>query len=88
MLRQGGDVDTVKDDLSGIGLPRAADGVLHGAFARAVAADDGDEIPIVQRERQVVQRDLFIHGAAVENLCYMAHFKHDSYLLWRRCAFS
>ena len=46
VLRQRGDVDAVQLDAALVGLPGAADGVLHGALSGAVAADDGDEIPV------------------------------------------
>ena len=63
VLRQGGNVDAVQLDAALVGLPGTADGVLHGALSGAVAADDGDEIPVPQRQAQVVQRHALVHGA-------------------------
>ena len=81
VLRQGGEVDPVQKDLPRIRQPCAADGVLHGALPGAVAADDGDEVPVVEGEGQIVEGDLLIHGTGIEDLGHMAHFKHDGSLL-------
>ena len=54
---------------------------LHGALPGAVAADDGDEVPVVEGEGQIVEGDLLIHGTGIEDLGHMAHFKHDGSLL-------
>ena len=81
MLRQGGEIDPVQKDLPRIRQPCAADGVLHGALSGAVAADDGDEVPVVEGEGQIVEGDLLIHGTGIEDLGHMAHFKHDGSLL-------
>ena len=81
VLRQRGNVDAVQLDAALVGLPGAADGVLHGALSGAVAADDGDEIPVPQRQAQVVQRHALVHGAAVEGLGDVIHFQHGRCLL-------
>ena len=47
----------------------------------AFSADDGDEVPVVEGEGQIVEGDLLIHGTGIEDLGHMAHFKHDGSLL-------
>ena len=76
MLRQAGDVGAVDDDLTAVDLEGARDGVQHGRLARAVAADDGDEIAVVESQVQIVQRGLCVDGAGVKGLAHIDEFKH------------
>ena len=66
----------VDDDLAGVDKERAGGGVEHRGLARAVAADDGDEVAVVQRQTQAVQRGLGVDGAGVEGLIKFLEFKH------------
>ena len=68
VLRHGGHVHAVEDDAAGVHRPDACDGVEHGGFSGAVAADDGHEIARLQMQGQTVERPLFIDGAGVEGL--------------------
>ena len=68
VLRHGGHVHTVEDDAPVVHRPDARNGVEHGGFAGAVAADDGHEIARIQVQGQSVERPLFIDGAGVEGL--------------------
>jgi len=68
VLRHGSHVHTVEDDAPVIHRPDARDGVEHGGFAGAVAADDGHEIARLQVQGQAVERPLFVDRAGVEGL--------------------
>ena len=68
VLRHGSHVHTVEDDAAGVHRPDARDGVEHGGFAGAVAADDGHEIARLQMQGQSVERPFLIDGAGVEGL--------------------
>ena len=76
VLGQVRDVGAVDDDLAGVDKERAGGGVEHRGLARAVAADDGDEVAVVQRQTQAVQRGLGVDGAGVEGLIKFLEFKH------------
>jgi len=76
VLGQVRDVGAVDDDLAGVDKERAGGGVEHRGLARAVAADDGDEVAVVQRQTQAVQRGLGVDGARVEGLIKFLEFKH------------
>ena len=66
MFRQAGNIHVVDDDAALINSPYPGDRVEHGGFSRAVAADDSDEIAVVQMQAQPVQSYLFIDGFGVE----------------------
>ena len=66
MLRQAGNIHAVDHDAALVNGPYPGDGVEHGGFSRAVAADDGNEIAVVQVQVQPIQGHLFIDGFGVE----------------------
>ena len=76
VLGQVRDVSAVDDDLAGVDKERAGGGVEHRGLARAVAADDGDEVAVVQRQTQAVQRGFGVDGAGVKGLIKFLEFKH------------
>ena len=76
VLGQVRDVGAVDDDLAGVDKERAGGGVEHRGLARAVAADDGDEVAVVQRQTQAVQRGFGVDGAGVKGLIKFLEFKH------------
>ena len=78
VLAQAGDVGAIDHDLALVHRPDAGHRVQHGGFARAVAPDDGDEIALVQMERQSVQGRLFVDGAGVEGLGNVLNVKHGA----------
>ena len=75
-LRHGGHVHAVEDDAPVVHRPDARDGVKHGGFSGAVAADDGHEIARLQVQRQPVERPLFVDRAGVEGLGDMVQCQH------------
>ena len=83
ILRQGGHVHAVNEDFPGVHLKHSGDGVEHGALARAVAADDGDEIALVHGQIQTVQRHLLVHRSGVEGLAdiFQLQHRHTSFFL-------
>ena len=76
MLAQAGDVHAVDDNFAFIHRPHTGHGVQHGGLARAVAADDGDKIALVQLQVQAVQGRFLVHGACVEGLGNILDLKH------------
>ena len=66
MLRQGGDILAIEENASLIHGPDARDRVEHGGFARAVAADNGDEIAGLEVQVQTVESLLLINGAGIK----------------------
>jgi hypothetical protein len=76
VLRQMGHVHPAHGDGALVHRPHPGDGVEEGGLARAVAADDGDEVPLVQVERHPIQGGFFVHGAGVEGLIDIFHVKH------------
>ena len=78
---QAGHVGAVDDDGALVHGPGAGDGVHQGALAGAVAADDGDEVPVLHGEIHAVQGALFVHRAGVESLIDPFDLKHASHLL-------
>ena len=66
VLRHGGHVHAVEDDAPVVHRPDARNGVEHGGFSGAVAADDRHEIARIQVQRQAVERPFFIDGTGVE----------------------
>ena len=76
VLGQLSDVHAVNADGALVHRPHAGDGVEHGGLARPVSANDGDEVPLLQGERQMVQRRLLVNGAGVEGLTDLMQFKH------------
>ena len=83
ILRQGGHIHAVNEDFTGVHLKHSGDGVEHGALARAVAADDGDEIALVHGQIQTVQRHLLVHRSGVEGLAdiFQLQHRHTSFFL-------
>ena len=86
VLGLGGHVLTIDDDFALVHAPHAGHGVEHGGFPRAVAADDGHEVPFVQAQVQIRQRHLFVDGAGIEGLVDMADIKHCDRLPGKKCA--
>ena len=76
VLGQVGDVDAVDGDGAGIHRPHPGHGIEQGGLAGAVAADDGDEIPVGQGEGDPVEGPLLIDGAGVKGLVDLFEFKH------------
>ena len=66
--------------VDGIG---ARDGVHQGGFARAVAADDGDEVACVEVKAHVVQGQLLGDGAGVEGLGDVLDVEHYFFTAFR-----
>ena len=60
VLRQAGDIPAVNENLTGVHRPDACDGVECGGFSRAIAADDGYKIPVIQFQIDAVERILLI----------------------------
>ena len=78
ILRLEGDVLAVQVNISAVGEKAAADGVEQSGFARAVGADDGDEVTGVQVQAQVPQGYLFVDGAGVEGFGDVVDLQHVS----------
>ena len=76
-----GYVHAVDFDGAVVRLPHACDGVEQGRFACAVAADDGDEIAVLQLQIQPVQGGLGVDRACVEGLLQVGDLKHGAHLL-------
>ena len=66
VLRQRRHVHAVNEDVPLVDRPDARDGVQERRFARAVAADDSDEIAVVEAQAQILQRLLGVNRAGME----------------------
>ena len=77
VLRKVRHVRTVDDDLAGVDEERAGGGVEHRRLARAVAADDGDEIAVVERDAQAAEGGLCVDRAGIKGLVEILEFKHS-----------
>ena len=78
MLRQAGDVLPVHEDLAHINGPHTGNGVQHGGLARAVAADNGDKIAVLQGQLQPAQGNLLVDGAGIKGLVNVFDLKHGA----------
>ena len=91
IFRELGDVHIVDEHLPLVEREDARHSVEHGGFSCAVTADDGHEIAVVQRQVEVLQRDLFIDRAGVKYFGNVFQFKHLSSppvsFSWRRRSF-
>ena len=76
ILRHEGDVLAVKLDLAAVREKAAGNSVEERGFARAVCADDGDEIALCGVEAEVFDRLFGVDRAGVEGLRDMREFKH------------
>ena len=76
MLRQVGDIPPAEGDGAVINLEGTGDGVEHGALAGAVAADDRNEIALVQGQVHTGQRHLAHDGAGVEGFPQVFEDEH------------
>ena len=76
MLRQMGDVPAAEEDGAVIDLEGTGDGVEHGALAGAVAADDRDEIALVQGQVHTGQRHLAHDRTGVEGFAEVLQDQH------------
>ena len=68
VFAEAGDIGAVDGDAAVVHRPDAGHRIEHGGLAGAVAADDGDEIALVEVEGQAVQGGLFVHRAGIEGL--------------------
>ena len=80
MLRQACNVHAVNDYPAAIYGIYACDHIKHRGFARAVTADDSNEITVVKVEIDAVECLLFIDCSGVEGLFYCNNIKHLPYL--------
>ena len=78
MLRQHRDILALEENAAGIGEERATDRAEERRFARAVRADDRDEITVCHGERQIVEGGLGVLGAGVERFGDVLQFQHLS----------
>ena len=76
MLRAEGHVLAVQKDFPGVCQEAAGDGVEQGRFARAVGADDGDEVAGADVEGEIIQRRLSVRRAGVKGLSQMGKLQH------------
>ena len=76
MLAQAGNVHAVNEDLALVHRPHTGNGIQHGGFSCAVAADDGNEIALVQLQVQAVQGGLLVHRACIEGFGNILDLKH------------
>ena len=76
MLAQAGDVHAVNEDLALVHRPHTGNGIQHGGFTCTVAADDGNEIALVQLQAQPVQGGLLVHRACIEGFGNILDLKH------------
>ena len=76
MLRQAGDILSIDENFSHIHRPDTRHRVEHGGLACAVSANDGDKVPVIQRQIQPVQRHFLIDRSGVEGLVYILDLKH------------
>ena len=83
VFRQIGHIHPVDRDAALIYRPDARHGVEQRGFARAVAADDRDEIAVVQGQGNAVQRGLFVDRARIKGLADLFDLKHGSFPLSR-----
>ena len=81
---QKGDIFARQRDGAGVGDELARNGVEQRGFARAVGADDGGKVTVVEVKVHAFQRDLLIDGAGVERFADVFQFKHGAHLLSRR----
>ena len=79
VLAQFGDVDAVDQNLALVYGPDTGHRVQHGGFARTVAADDGNEVALVQLQVQPVQGRFLIDRACIEGLGDILDLKHFSH---------
>ena len=76
VLGQTGQVIAVQMDHAGIHRIHACNEVQRGGLARAVAADDGDKIAVLEGQVQVVDGTLFVYRARVEGLVNPFELQH------------
>ena len=76
MLAQTGDVHTVDQNFALVHRPHTGHGIQHGGFTSTVAADDGDEIALVQLQVQTVQGGLLVHCTCIEGFGNILDLKH------------
>ena len=83
-LRQAADILPADGDAAAVHGKRPGDGVQQGGFARAVAADDGDEVPLLQMEAEVVEGRPGVDSARMEGFGDVFQIKHGRFLPSRR----
>ena len=79
VLAQFGDVDAVDQNLALVYGPDTGHRVQHGGFTRTVAADDSDEVALIQLQVQPVQGRFLIDGTCIEGLGDILDLKHFSH---------
>ena len=77
-LRKIGDVLAINGDGAAIHREGAGNGIEQGGFPRAVAADDGDKIAVIQGEGEPIQRYFLIDGAGVEGFVDILKLQHTA----------
>ena len=77
MLWHGGDVLPAYQHLSAIDGDGAADDIEHGGFAGAVGADDADELPVGNGQREIPEQAGLVHRAALIVFGDILKLKHD-----------
>ena len=77
MLGHGGDVLLAYQHLSAIDGDGAADDIEHGGFAGAVGADDADELPVWNGQREIPEQAGLVHRAALIVFGDILKLKHD-----------
>ena len=79
VVRQVGYVHAADGDGPAVHGPGPRHGVQKGGFARPVAADDGTEVPVLQRQAHAPEGLFLVDRPGVENLPDFFYFKHG----WR-----
>ncbi len=74
VLAHFGHVIAIDFDGTAVRNVSSGDGIEECTLAGAVAADDGAEIPIIQSQREAIQRSLFIICAFEKGLADIGYF--------------
>ena len=77
-LRKMGNILPVDGNAALIHREGPGDGIQQGGFARPVAADDGDEIAVIQGEGKPVQRNFLVDGPGVKDLADIFQLQHTA----------
>ena len=68
MFREFRDIIAGDEDLALVDGEDPGDGIEHGRFTGAIAADNGDKVTLFQVQVQAAQRLFLVDGAGIESL--------------------
>lgn len=79
MFRQAGHIHRTDADLAGIHPDGTGDAVEQSGLSIAISTDNGDIVPLLQRQGHPLEHMILVGGTGIERLVKIGNLQHISH---------